>query len=40
MVRVAVWRALVPTVMLPKLRLVGLTLSWDEDGTVACTSFE
>ena len=40
LVRVTVWELLLPTVTLPKLRLVGLTLSEDEDGTVACTSFE
>ena len=31
---------MVPTAMLPKLSLLGLTVTWDEEGTVACTSFE
>jgi hypothetical protein len=40
LVKVTVCELLGPTVMLPKLRLAGLTLSWEEEGTVTCTSFE
>ena len=39
-VRVTIWVALLPTMMLPKLTLVGLTPSWDEDGKMAWASFD